>query len=63
MLDNFSDPNKNLEGSSSKRARRDSKAIGKHKRVAKVGDLISVSPKLFDSTPGSYSDLQSARKV
>jgi hypothetical protein len=26
-----------------------------------VGDLISVSPKLFDSTPGSYSDLHPER--
>ena len=61
MLDNFSDHNNSLKGSSSKRARRDSKAIGKHKMVAKVGDLISVSPKLFDSTPGSYSGLHPER--
>ncbi len=45
----------------SKRVKRDSKAIGKHKRVAKVGDLVSVSPKLFDSTPGSYSNLHPER--
>ncbi len=32
MLNNFSD--QSLKGSSSERARRDSKAIGKHKRVA-----------------------------
>jgi hypothetical protein len=31
------------------------KAKGKHKAVAKVGDLISVSAELFDSYPGSYS--------
>ncbi len=26
-----------------------------------MGDLISVSPKLFDTTPGSYSDLHPER--
>jgi hypothetical protein len=30
-------------------------AKGKHKLVAKVGDLISVPPELFDDEPGSYS--------
>ena len=29
--------------------------LGKKKRVAKIGDLISVAPELFDETPGSYS--------
>ncbi len=37
MLDNFSGRNKGLEVSSSKRARRDSKAIGKHKKGSKGG--------------------------
>ena len=30
-------------------------AKGKHKLVAKVGDLVSVPPELFDDEPGSYS--------
>ncbi len=61
MLDNFSDRDNGQKILNSKRDKRDSKAIGKHKRVAKVGDLFSVSPKLFDSTPGSYSDLHPER--
>ena len=30
-------------------------AKGKHKLVAKVGDLVSVPPEIFDDEPGSYS--------
>ena len=46
----------NRQGSTSaKGERKRAKALGKHKAIAKVGDLISVPAELFDESPGSYS--------
>ena len=51
----FSEP-QNLHGSSpDKGQRKRQKALGKHKAIAKVADLISVPSELFDEYPGSYS--------
>jgi hypothetical protein len=36
-------------------------AKGKHKLVAKVGDLVSVPPEIFDDEPGSYSSTHPER--
>jgi len=55
MPPKFSEP-QNLHGSSpDKGQRKRQKALGKHKAIAKVGDLISVPSELFDEYPGSYS--------
>ena len=55
MHKKFSGPKYNQDWTTAKAKQKRNKAIGKHKAIAKVGDLISVPAELFDSTPGSYS--------
>ena len=55
MRKKFSGPKYHQEWTTANAKQKRSKAIGKHKAIAKVGDLISVPAELFDSKPGSYS--------
>ncbi len=55
MRKEFSGLKEHQDWSSAKAQRNRRKAKGKHKAIAKVGDLISVPAELFDSFPGSYS--------
>jgi hypothetical protein len=54
----------NRQGSSSAKGKRKrAKALGKHKAIAKVGDLISVPSELFDDYPGSYSKSHPGKSI